>query len=308
MTTAYALGQAAALEKFAARRGMREIINSMSSGNLSRANVLARTPGVLKPGTMGSQIRDLGAGGEGLATLVAHPQHGVSVRKMFNPNGGLYSRHLVNRKAQALPNLPGVAQTLGTAQTRHMTPVHFNEFVPGTQIKPSMLKNDPQLASQYRNSLLTAQRAARQKGYKLMDTRAGNAMVQPDGQVKFIDHVPVRANEVLPNAQARTVRKLEGDHVIPAVESTVFSPRPHSGFNPRAQTSAHDKGVNDAFKRYMFTGQLPTRAASKAAPASVSQPSVPPVTPSELAAYGADMGGFEPSYMPATAPQRRRVA
>jgi hypothetical protein len=57
----------------------------VQQGNVAGASALAKAPGVLKPSVAGSQIRQLGRGSEGMATLVAHPQHGVAVRKMYDP-------------------------------------------------------------------------------------------------------------------------------------------------------------------------------------------------------------------------------
>jgi hypothetical protein len=336
MPRAYYNGSQAALEKFAARRGMKEILQAVSGGNLGRANTLATTPGVLKPSPFGAQIKDLGAGGEGLATLVAHPDHGIAVRKMFDPNAGMFSPELAARKANIGP-LPGVAKTLGAGYSPAGAPMHFNEFVQGKQVTPEMLKNDPSVGSQYMKSMIGAQRGAKQKGMRLLDTRAANAVQQPDGSVKFIDHLPFKPNEVADPALASQHRKSVGDHVVVTTDEAPkigpgqlsrFSEEAHTvpkasikpGADPEAAafSNAHNRyaqGMNDAFKRYSFTGQLPARmpaqpalpvSPSMGAPTAPARPpmSPPSISPSEMAAYGANMGAAPA--MPPTAPIRRR--
>jgi len=60
-------------EKLAARRGLKEIRKLLSMGHGGAADSLARRAGVLKPSAAGSQIKQLGSGAEGVASLVAHP-------------------------------------------------------------------------------------------------------------------------------------------------------------------------------------------------------------------------------------------
>jgi len=120
--------------KTAATRGMKEILKLVARGDLAGADALAKTPGALRWTAAGSQIKDLGRGGEGLATLVAHPEYGVSVRKLYEP-GGLSSPDMILRKEQvgrALGNNPLFAKFLGAEQTPANTPMHFYEYVRGS--------------------------------------------------------------------------------------------------------------------------------------------------------------------------------
>lgn len=243
-----------ALEKFAARRGMREIMQAVRGGNLGRANQLATTPGVLKPSWGGSQIRDLGGGGEGLATLVAHPQHGVAVRKMFDPTGPAYSPAIIQRKEQ-LGNLPGTAKLLGAVNSPQGSRVHFNEYVAGKSFDKQQLQANPDLARQYMQSLRQAKSGGRQAGYNIQDLRPMNAVQQANGQVKFIDMMPFRNNEVYSNAVARKVRQTHGSNIIPARDSGMSL---LSGNNtPTGYNSAASSRNPGLFKHYQFTGQMP---------------------------------------------------
>jgi hypothetical protein len=250
---AYAAGVEAALEKFAATRGLKEIRSALAGGNMSRANMLAKTPGVLRPGNaLGSEIRDLGAGGEGLATLVAHPQHGISVRKTFDPQGSIYSPELIQRKSQ-LGTLPGLATHYGSTTTRQDTPVHFNEFVQGQSVDAGVLGSTPGAASAYMKALMQARKAGRSQGYHLADLRGENAKLTPDGQVKFIDHVPLRFDEVQPtNNLIREQRRRGGGQVLPT------SPKALRLFNAPPDSFAKHQYLPTAlknpgdFKRMMY--------------------------------------------------------
>lgn len=289
LSPAYAAGSVAAMEKFAARRGLLEIRNAVAGGDMARANRLATTPGVLNAqNRAGSQIRDLGAGGEGLATLVAHPKHGVSVRKMYDPNAGVYSDELIRRKAE-LGNLPGVAKHYGQAMTPQGTPMHFNEFVQGKEVRPHMLKN-PSVQKAYQSSLLQAHRGARQQGYRLADTRPANAMLTPQGQVKFIDHMPMQAGELQSNVVARGLRRQGAGNVVPVTDrgAELFGNQVE-GYSPNV--SSQNKGD---FKRYMFTGELPrppapapSTLAATSAQRGLGGPMLDPTRPSRGQGYGA---------------------
>lgn len=179
------------LWKEAARAGLRQISKLVGQGNLARASSLATTPGVLKPSAAGSQLRQLGAGSEGAATLVAHPQHGVAVRKLYDPNG-ISSPAMIARKEElgkALGSDPNFARFYGSAPTpRGGTMMHFNEYVPSTQQSPS-----PSSASITRDR---AQESLNRLGYQGHDLRAGNMITDSNtGQTKVIDYLPGKPNE-----------------------------------------------------------------------------------------------------------------
>ncbi len=254
---AYAEGRAAALSKFAATRGMKEIRNAVAGGNMDRANMLAKTPGLLSQGnTMGSQIKDLGAGSEGLATLVAHPEHGVSVRKMFDPNAVGYSPELAARKQQ-LGSLPGSAAHLGATATMHNTPVHFNEFVQGQQASKGMTPDQQQ---QYQRAMVQSQRGARQQGMQLRDMRPENAVVTPEGGVKMIDSLPFKPGETESNATHSKLRHaVAAGRVDPKLRNAVLQTHQGAGLFPGAPGNypAEVTSRNPAqFKQYMMAGNV----------------------------------------------------
>lgn len=182
--------------KEAARAGLRQISKMVSQGNLAGASSLATTPGVLKPSAAGSQIRHLGRGNEGLATMVAHPEHGVAVRKLYDPRG-ITSPSMIARKEEvgrALGNNQDFATFRGSAQTPHgQGTMHFSEFVPQAKGAVENQGWTPQ-------SLATSQRAHKalgELGYEGHDIRPGN-MVQDarTGQSKMIDYMPGRPGEM----------------------------------------------------------------------------------------------------------------
>lgn len=194
------------LWKEAARAGLRQISKMVSQGNIAGASSLATTPGVLKPSAAGSQIKQLGRGSEGLATMVAHPEHGVAVRKLYDPRG-LSSPAMIQRKEEAgraLGDNPNFSKFLGSAPTPHGGgQMHFNEFVPSTQQKPSILNTPASMRAKTEQSLAasntgrSARAALENVGYEGHDIRKGNMMTDArTGQNKVIDYMPARPGEM----------------------------------------------------------------------------------------------------------------
>jgi hypothetical protein len=277
MSDTYLAGVQAAIEKYAARRSMKEIRDAFRAGNLGRANMIAKAPGALKPGAMGHEIKDLGAGGEGLASVVAHPEHGVAVRKLYNPNAGIYSPEIIKRKEE-LGSIPGMAKFLGAAETPFAhTPVHYNEYVPGTEIEQRMYPRRPfdrlhrykapenvDFDPEYMKSLLAANRGAREKGFVPRDLRPANAVRGWDRKVKFIDVLPMKPDEPERNALVRRQRMQGRGNIIytkpgknPFENNTEFPPNVGNfmaGDIPsKGQVALRQRSRND-FKRYVATG------------------------------------------------------
>ncbi|MBA2708695.1 MAG: serine/threonine protein kinase [Gemmatimonadaceae bacterium] len=266
LTDAYAQGHHDALTKYAAAgiRAIRRLVAQGTPEAMAGANRLAKTPGVLPANNaLGSHVRDLGRGSEGLATLVAHPQHGVAVRKMYDPNASAYSPEIIRRK-EGLGSLPGVAKFLGSTKTMHNTPVHFSEYVPGVNashgLRPPGSPTQgltPAQQQSYISNSLAARRAAKEHGLVLRDMRPGNAVATPDGSVKFIDHAPFRPHEIEradPRLWGIAVPGwLQARHALsptPAGER-LFPGAPSHGFSPEVSSA------NPAqFRRYMTTGDV----------------------------------------------------
>lgn len=174
------------LEKIAARAGLRLISRLVRQGTpeaLMRADRLARTTGVVKPSIYGSQIgKHLGQGGEGIASLVADPEFGLSVRKAYNPRSTLASPRMIGRKAQLSKDVqhPNLAEVQGSRRTSTGGRMSFNKYVPKSlynDMSPLDLKESQDIA----RAKLEA--AAKAKGWALGDVRdvnfVGDTLVDP---------------------------------------------------------------------------------------------------------------------------------
>lgn len=175
------------LGKVASRAGLRVIRKLMEKGTpeaLAQANRLAKAPGVLKASPMGSPIRRLGRGGEGIADLVAHPQYGVSVRKLYDPTSGIASGRQIGRKMQLAKDIqsPLLAETHGFARTGRGGRLSFHEYVPG---------GAPSLRTEF-NLKRQLQGLGRKKGWDIQDVRAPNIVGG-----KAIDVLPFRGGETM---------------------------------------------------------------------------------------------------------------
>lgn len=187
--------------KMAARAGLRRIADMVTQGNIAGASRIATTPGVLKPSAAGSQIRALGHGSEGIADLVAHPQHGVAVRKTFDPKG-ISGQGLIDRKAQAGQAMganPAVAQFKGQAPTPHGGgTMHFSEFVGGKGPIAAPAAGSPQELAAVRQTKAQTQMAMRRGGFGggAQDVRKDNMVWDPNGgRFKTIDYIPQQRGE-----------------------------------------------------------------------------------------------------------------
>ncbi len=195
-----------ALWKIAARAGLRRIAQMVSQGNVAGANRLATTPGVLKKTMAGSQIKQLGAGFEGVSTLTAHPKRGLEVRKVFDPMGIAGPGSIQNRErlGTALQHNQDLAQFRGAHDTPGGLRAHRYEYVPGqsldamttaqrpvtgeavTNIRGSQpasgMTMDQRISAQQKRMALQA----RQSGIDLKDLHSGNVVTGPQG-TKTVD-------------------------------------------------------------------------------------------------------------------------
>ncbi len=174
----------------------------VSQGNISGASRLATTPGVLKPSAAGSQIRHLGQGSEGIATMVAHPEHGVAVRKLYDPRG-ISGPEMIARKEEAgraLGDNPHFAKFLGSGQTQHGGQMHFNEFIQQGQAPTGQAG-----AQSIRHTQTQAQRGLSQAGFAGgKDIRSGNMVFDKNtGTHKVIDYIPAQKGEFMRMPKSR---------------------------------------------------------------------------------------------------------
>lgn len=168
----------------------------VSQGNISGASRLATTPGVLKPSAAGSQIKHLGQGSEGIATMVAHPEHGVAVRKLYDPRG-ISGSDMIARKEQAgraIGDNPHFAKFLGAGQTPHGGQMHFSEFVQQGKAPTGQAG-----AQSVKHTQVQANKALNQAGFAGgKDIRSGNMVYdQASGNHKVIDYIPAKQNEFM---------------------------------------------------------------------------------------------------------------
>lgn len=247
--------------KTAARAGLRQIGKMVQQGNLAGASSLAKAPGVLKPSVAGSQIRHLGQGSEGLATLVAHPEHGVAVRKLYDPRG-LSSPSMIARKEEVGRSLQGnqnFAQFHGSAPTPHGgSTMHFNEYIPGAA-GPSGAARDASVA----RTGQAATQAIQRTGYEAHDLHSGNMLFDPrHRQHRVVDYLPAKPGEVA------------GMTPDKALEVT---PQGHYLFNDNIETSSR----GDMLGRMLGGRSVATKtiAAPALAPATVVQKKPRPLAP-----------------------------
>lgn len=182
--------------KEAARAGLRQISRMVSEGNLTGASQLAKTPGVLNPSRAGSQIQHLGRGGEGVATLVAHPDHGVAVRKLYDPRG-ISGSEMIARKEQAgkaLNNNPNFARFMGADQTPFGGQMHFNEY-----IKPGQAPTGNTGLNSIRKTEINAHQGLSDIGFPgSKDIHSHNMIYDSNkGQHRVVDYIPGREGEFL---------------------------------------------------------------------------------------------------------------
>lgn len=191
------------LEKIAARRGLKEIAKAIKGNDVAKASRLAKTPGVLKATAAGSQIKDLGQGGEGVATLVAHPQHGVAVRKLYNPRA--VTPELVARKEQAAQltkNNPNVAKMLGSNKTQQGNTMHMMEYVHGSPVQQT-----PQNYQAIKNTRQSLAKDLKRGGMTAQDVRAENMVQDASGKAKLIDYLPTKPREYASGQQRTQISK-----------------------------------------------------------------------------------------------------
>lgn len=196
-----------ALSKFAARAGIRRIRQLLAQGEHNPAvqkelSALTSRAGDLLTGRNlphGSQLRVLGAGGEGVAQHVLTPQ-GQKVMKIHDPSAMAYSPNVIANKNKLVgQQIPGFANieskhTMPGKVQGKQVPGYMNEYVPGQ----TMSKED--FASGKGQSVL--QRGQQGVGnIELADLNRTNLKTTPSGDVKAIDYMPVDKEHMLPAAQ-----------------------------------------------------------------------------------------------------------
>lgn len=197
------------LSKIAARKGLKIIRDLMSRAQkafdagdiaagkqmMSQADDMARTKGVIKPSQAGSEVKELGRGSEGAATMVADPEHGVAVRKLYDPEG-ITSGAVIKRKhdvGTAIGENPHVAQYYGQRPTQRGTAMQFSEYVPQGNIPMQGTR-----AQGMQRATEATQQASARAGFSApQDLRADNMVLDArTGQYKTVDFIPAKPSEI----------------------------------------------------------------------------------------------------------------
>jgi len=205
------------LAKIAARRGVKIIRDLVARGDISKADRLAKTKGVIAPsraesfipkvdgtkvkwterGHLGSEIRHLGEPGqENLATLVADPIHGIAARKIRHGNSTVPKAMRGHTGAVANdPSMKGlIARRLGDVRHelsgRH---VSFDEYVSGHNAQKFL--NTASQADQVAIGRVvsgleqTVKRRAKAMGYVVDDINAKNVIVNKNASGRWTGKV-----------------------------------------------------------------------------------------------------------------------
>jgi len=237
------------MEKIAARRGLKEIRKKVDAGDIEGANRLAITPGVLKKTQAGSQVKTLGAGAEGGATLMAHPKRGLDVEKLIDPQGimgdasapggvtpATYRREALQEHLKGSPDLAefhGARMTPGGLRAQRFEYMHgkglgqepVSTSEPSTAPSPAAARAtqerrqpsgaNPKMSPQRRAEaqLLRLKRQGERAGTQVIDTHAKNVKALPGGKGgKAIDFMamPPKSNKSAPGINQTAYTNLVG--------------------------------------------------------------------------------------------------
>jgi hypothetical protein len=199
--------------KTAATRQVKELQKLVDAGRMDEARAMAsklEAAGVLKKSKMGTPLKRLGAGREGIADLVlgaadAPKGHEFAVRKAYDPKASMFNPKLPDRKVQIGRELlsdPNYAQMF-TPDRAHMAgnvPYHIGEFVPGRALKDVDYMGQISAAGKIRAAKGRGDVVAEKvlgRGGELADIvgHGDNVRVTPQGVPKIIDHMPFAQSE-----------------------------------------------------------------------------------------------------------------
>ena len=178
------------------RKGVQPEMPEVSGQNWSKANRLAKTPGVIKPSRQATQTMRIGRGGEGTVTGVADTQFGAATRKDYDRLGGS-SKELIQRRAVAgkkIGDSPNVAKFLGQRRMPGGGTAQFSEWVPRGAVPMEGTRAQGQAIAKKR-----ATDAARKAGFDSpQDIRAPNMVLDSrTGKYKVVDWIPAKSDEVI---------------------------------------------------------------------------------------------------------------
>lgn len=240
--------------------------------------------------------------------MVAHPEHGVSVRKLYDPKG-LATPEMIRRKEEvgrAVGSNPNVAQFYGSAQTpQGGGTMHFSEFVSpqGPHAEPGQrrrlqgpLTQDQAVQQTQRADAVEKARqqtvkavAGTRQGYSgAMDVRDANMIWDgQSGRFKTVDYMPVRRGEFYQNStrQPQAYRNVAspGDSFDGNTVPQLHGRDPRSNFIPASPAGTRllnnpSTGVDSTSLTRTMLGKPPVGTGVGKAPdanaTAVLQPSV----------------------------------
>lgn len=208
--------------------------------------------------------------------MVAHPEHGVAVRKLYDPRG-ISGSEMIARKEQAgraLGANPHFAQFYGSAQTPHGGQMHFSEFIPQGQAPTGQAG-----AQSVRHAKVQAQRGLHNAGFAGgKDIRQGNMVFDARTNThKVIDYIPAQQGEFM-----RMPQRMEN-----VIAST---PESKSPWNPNYQPSSQ-AGTHGGMIRRLVGGQS-AMGVRRAPPVSgTASTALAPVSPTAATAVPTQAAG-----------------
>lgn len=175
----------------------------------------------------GTGLRHLGQGSEGIADVVVHPEHGLSVRKAFDPELGMSAPNMIARKEIAgslTRNNPAMAQFYGAEKAPGGVSTHYNEYIPGKQA-PEWPAATPVERIRMQRTRMQTNRALQDAGFAGggQDVRPANMVIDKRTNMpRTIDYLPAHAGEFAPPIEGKSnlVRTTS-----PEISGELFNPR-----------------------------------------------------------------------------------
>jgi hypothetical protein len=290
--------------KSAARAGIKRIRDLLAQGEhnpavQSELQALTSRAGDILTGRkspLGSQLRVLGAGGEGAAQHVLTPQ-GMKVLKVHDPTAMAYSPKVIaNKDSLVGKEIPGFAnieskhQMPGRVAGRQV-PAYMNEYVPGHTMSES------DFASGRAKDVL--ERGHQGVGnLELADLNRTNFKVTPSGESKVIDYMPIDKQDMYPRSERGRANVLH-ENINPASPtfSTFNVERPghvslEGSMGPKVTSKqyagkllnqAYNPAASPALPQGMPTVRPASPQAATVRPGAVNRAQVPPMQAKALA-------------------------
>lgn len=150
----------------------------------------------------GKMLGALGGGGEGVADMVLHPEHGLAARKTYSPTGLATPETIARKEQMGRTTDPAVARFFGRQSTPQGSgTMHFNELVAGRGQHAEPAVGTPEHRAALEKTHAATQAMARRSGFSggAQDVRDANMVWDSHtGQYKTVDAIPAHAGEFIP--------------------------------------------------------------------------------------------------------------